>query len=254
MGKAGLAGKVALVTGATTGIGAHTALVLRQRGARVLVHGRDPGRTEAAAKAVGGEPVIADLSRLDDDRLELTADGYETTFQVNHLAPFLLTNLLLDRLKASVPARVVNVASRMHERVKRFALDDLAKPAAFDGLEAYNRSKGCNVLFTRELARRLDGTGVVVNSLHPGFVASRFGRDGDVGFGYGLFFRLLRPVMIPVEQGADTVIWLASAPEAADVSGRHFEKRAPRPPASYATDAGTAARLWGLSERLVGLG
>ncbi len=272
-----MTGKVVLVTGATTGIGARTATSLAEAGARVLVHGRDRARIEAVARAVGGVPLAADFASLADvramaaqvlratDRLDvlvnnaglmrdrpvLTADGYETTFQVNHLAPFLLTGLLCDLLVASAPARVVNVASRMHERVKRFDPQDLPEPAKFDGLEAYNRSKACNVLFTRELARRLAGTGVVANALHPGFVASRFGRDGDLGFGYELFFRLLRPVMVSVEQGADTVIWLAAAPEAAAFSGLYFEKRRERAPAVFATDPEAAESLWELSERLV---
>ncbi len=272
-----MTGKTVLVTGATTGIGARTATVLAGAGARVLVHGRDPERTRAQAEAVGGAALIADFARLADvralaaavrrqtdrldvlvnnaglmrDRLVFTADGYETTFQVNHLAPFLLTTLLLDLLTALSPARIVNVASRMHERVKRFDLQDLPEPAKFDGLEAYNRSKACNVLFTRELARRLQGSGVVANALHPGFVASRFGRDGDLGFGYALFFKLLRPVMISVERGADTAIWLASAPEAGAVTGRYFERRRERAPAAFANDPEAAEALWAASERLV---
>lgn len=270
-------GKTVLVTGTTSGIGARVADELAAAGARLLVHGRDPERTAARAREVGGMPLVADFSRLAEvramaeqvrgltdrldvlvnnaglmrDRCILTEDGYETTFQVNHLAPFLLTTLLLDRLRAAAPARIVNVASRMHERVKRFDLEDLARPSRFDGLEAYNRSKACNVLLTTELARRLAGSGVVANALHPGFVASRFGRDGDLGFGYELFFRLLRPVMNSVEQGADTVIWLASAPEAGAVSGRYVEKRRERPPARFAAEPDTARALWVLSERLV---
>ena len=268
-------GRVVLVTGATTGIGRVTAARLAERGARVLVHGRDEQRTAAAARAIGGEPLVADFAslaavhgladavlagapRLDvlvnnaglmRDRFVATEDGFETTFQVNHLAPFVLTTRLLDRLRASAPARIVNVASRMHERVRRFALDDLARPAKFEGFEAYCRSKACNVLFTVALAARLDGTGVVANSLHPGFVASRFGRDGDLGFGYETFFRLLRPMMISVEAGARTSLWLvADAP--ATMSGRHFDRERERRAARFASNPATAEALWAWSERL----
>lgn len=272
-----LRGKVALVTGATTGIGAVTAATLARRGARVLLHGRDRARTEAAAAAIGAVPLVADFARLDavrqlaadvlstTDRIDIlvnnaglmcdrpvaTVDGIETTFQVDHLAPFLLTTLLLERLQASAPARVVVVASRMHERVRRFDLDDLRWPSRFDGLEAYCRAKACNVLFTVELARRLEGTAVVANSLHPGFVASRFGRDGDLGFGYALFFRLLRPVMISPTAGAETSLWLATDPAAATISGRRFDRGRERMAAAFARDPATAAELWALSERLV---
>ncbi|MEO1092443.1 MAG: SDR family NAD(P)-dependent oxidoreductase, partial [Pseudomonadota bacterium] len=199
-----LSGKHVLVTGATTGIGAHVARALATGGARLWVHGRDPARTAAAAAAAGpgAVPVVADFERLRDvralaarmaeetdrldvlvnnaglirDRLVITEDGVESTFGVNHLAPFVLTLSLLSLLQASPAARIVTVASRAHRQSKRFDVDDLVRPSCYETLEAYARSKTCNILFTRELARRLAATPTTANCVHPGFVASRFGR------------------------------------------------------------------------------
>src|SRR5262245_29911569 len=203
---------VGIVTGANSGIGLHTALGLAHAGMRVVMVGRDRARTEAARRFVrersGSDRIemfLADFSRLADvrrladeilsahDRIDVLVnnagmmsrryrfsfDGFELTFAVNHLAPFLLTNLLLDRLKASAPARIVNVASEAH-RGHRPNFSDLARPQAWGTLRAYGRSKLCNILFTRELAARLDGSGVIATCLHPGVVATAIGERGGL--------------------------------------------------------------------------
>jgi retinol dehydrogenase-12 len=274
--------KLCLVTGATSGIGLVTARELARQGARVVLVGRDPSRCESAVKHIEEqtgrqtETLLADLSsqrqirelarqyRERHGRLDvlvnnagglwierrLTEDGLEMTFAVNHLAYFLLTHLLLDTLKASAPARVVNVASAAHLRAT-LDFENLQSERSYRGWRAYCRSKLANILFTNELARRLRGTGVTANSLHPGLVATGFG-DGN-----GWRGRLLRGVArlfaIGAEAGAQTTLHVATAPELTDVSGRYFDRCQAVSSSPASNDAEAARRLWTVSEELTGL-
>jgi NAD(P)-dependent dehydrogenase (short-subunit alcohol dehydrogenase family) len=274
---------VAVITGASSGIGLHTALGLARRGMRVMMAGRDRARTEAARRLVaersGSDRVdiaLADFSRLaavrelaeailgSHDRLDvlvnnagllspkyrLSADGHELTFAVNHLAPFLLTNLLLDRLKASAPARIIIVASEAHRR-SRIAVGDLTRPRDWTMTRAYGRSKLCNILFARELARRFDASQVVTASLHPGLVATAIGqRGGLVEIGW----RLLKPFMISPEDGAETSIFLATVIDPTPFHGGYVMRRELAHADPTALDADLARRLWDESAQLVGLG
>lgn len=277
-----MTGKTVLVTGGTGGIGGATAAGLVGLGARVGIVGRDPARAEAAAqrmRAGGGEVDVftADLSaqrevrRLADQvlaaypRLDVlvnnvggywatrhtTEDGLERTFAVNHLAPFLLTNLLLGRLKASRPSRVVTVSSGA-QSMGRIAFDDLQGTGVYRGQRAYNQSKLANVLFTYELARRLEGTGVTANVLHPGVVRTSFGQE-DSGRWMRLLVPLARPFMKSPDDGARTSVYLASSPDVEGVTGRYFANSRPRRSAPASYDEAAAARLWDVSARLVGL-
>ena len=275
-------GKVCVVTGANSGIGKATALGLAQLGATVVLVCRSQSRGAAALTEIkqrsGNGSVallVADLGsqqqvrrvaaayRQQFDRLDVlvnnaalakrkrsvTEDGVELTFAVNHLAPFLLTSLLLDRLKASAPARVVTVSSAAHKDATiNFAdLQGEQRYASF-GFGAYSQSKLANVLFTYELARRLEGTGVTANCLHPGVVATAIFRDTPLWLRAGL--ALARPFILGSAQGADTVLYLATAPEVAEVSGRYFEKRKPVQSSSVSYDTEVARRLWEVSEAL----
>ena len=163
--------------------------------------------------------VLVNNAGLISGRRAESADGYELTFAVNHLAPFLLTNLLLDRIVASAPARIVTVSSRAHLR-SAIDFDDLDVRHGYQAMDAYSRSKLANVLFTRELARRLEGTGVTANCLHPGVVRSDFGSSGDLGGIMGAGWMVMQPFLLSPKQGADTSIYLASSPDVADISGR----------------------------------
>ncbi|WP_432843477.1 SDR family oxidoreductase [Dactylosporangium sp. CA-092794] len=271
-----MSGKVCLVTGATSGIGRETAARLAELGATVLVAGRDPGRGRAAleeihARAPGAaaDLLTADLSSLAEvrrlaaevlarhDRLDvlvnnagviatrrrLTREGYESMFATNHLAPFLLTKLLRDRLLHSAPARVVTVSSNAHASVRSIRWDTL--PA---GNPDYGLSKLANILFTTELARRLTGTGVVANCLHPGLVRTALGRE--VTGAMRVLVALSTPFQSPVAEGAATSVYLASAPEAAETTGGYYVRGRRRDPSPLARDPEAAARLWDLSERL----
>lgn len=275
--------KVCLVTGATSGIGAETALGLARAGARVVLVGRDPGRcrlaTDRIAADSGNREVtahVADLSsqaairglaaellgryeRIDVlvnnagamflDR-RLSVDGIEMTMALNHFGYFLLTNLLLDRIKASAPARVVNVSSAAHQ-MGRFRFEDVPVPSRYSGFRAYAQSKLANVLFTRELARRMEGTGVTVNALHPGFVASNFLADkGRVGW---VLERLAPLIAISSARGAETPIYLATSPEVEGVTGRYFYRKREAASSAESRDEGVARRLWDLSEAMTGL-
>jgi retinol dehydrogenase 12 len=277
-------GKTCLVTGATNGIGLATARVLAGMGATVLVHGRDAARgkraVEEIVRSTGNEAttfVRADFAELADvrrfaaeidatvPRLDVlinnagtmsasrtwTIDGYETTFAVNHLAVFLLTLLLLDKLKRSAPARIVVVASDAHRRVK-LDFDDLmnVRPGGF--LRAYGRSKLANVLFARMLARRLVGTGVTVNALHPGVVATHLFHDAPA-LVRGVVATVGRLFMITPEEGAKTSVYLASSPEVAGLSGGYYDRCRLVQPSAQALQDADAARLWEISARLVGL-
>jgi len=280
---AGIDGKVCIVTGATSGIGLVTAETLATKGARVVLVGRDRARANAVLarikRRVAGaaiESEIADLSRLDEvrslgarlaalpridvlinnagamfQRRQITPDRLERTFALNHLAYFVLTDLLRDRLIESAPARIVNVASEAHRGAK-LDFDDLQSEHSYRGFAAYGRSKLCNILFTRELARRLQGTGVTANCLHPGFVASRFGDDngGLFRIGIGIAKRLLA---ISLEDGAATSIYLASAPEVEGRTGLYFDKCKPATPSAAAQDDTVAQELWLRSARIAGI-
>jgi NAD(P)-dependent dehydrogenase (short-subunit alcohol dehydrogenase family) len=181
----------------------------------------------------------------------VTEDGYEATFQVNHLGHFLLTDLLRDRLIASAPSRVVVVASDAHKSARRgLDFDDL-QSARYRSFDVYSKSKLANILFARELARRLDGTGVTANAVHPGFVASRFGRDGDLGTLGRIGMPLVRPFALSAEQGARTSIYVASDPAVDGVTGAYWVKCAPVAPSTVAQDDDDARRLWEASEQLV---
>jgi retinol dehydrogenase-14 len=276
-------GKTVLITGGTGGIGKATALGLAALGADVAVTGRDPQRTEDAVReirAAGGGPVdafIVDLSaqsevrRVADEVLgrmpridalvnnvggywntrHLTADGLERTFALNHLAPFLLTNLLLDRLKDSAPARVVIVASNAH-KLGRIDFDDLQGERSYSGARAYNQSKLANILFSYELARRLEGFAVTANALHPGMVRTGFGAEDPAGT-QRVFVPLLRPFMKSVARGAVTSIHVTSAPELAEVSGRYFVSSTATRSSPRSYDEAAAALLWQVSAEPVGL-
>jgi NAD(P)-dependent dehydrogenase (short-subunit alcohol dehydrogenase family) len=273
-------GKTCLVTGATSGIGEATARGLAGLGAHVLVHGRDGDKCERVVQAIRAatrnnsvEPILADFRSLADvramaehvnstvERLDvlvnnagtmtpgrrLTSEGLDETFAVNHLAPFLLTNLLLPKIKASRPARIVNVSSMLH-RMARLNLSDLPVEGPHDWMRGYSRSKLALVLFTRSLARRLAGSGVVANSLHPGTILSR---EPSGWLGRLLVQTLLRFMLSP-DEGARTSLYLATSLEAAEVSGVYFTKCAPVAASRNALADDVAERLWQVSAKLTG--
>jgi len=276
-------GKICMVTGATAGIGQATAQALAQQGATVVVVARDAEKATRTVAHIQRETgnrdvqwLLADLSEQTQLRRlarefkqryprldvlinnagaffltrQLSADGIEMTFAVNHLSVFLLTHLLLDTLQASAPARVVNVASTSH-RGARIDFEDLQGERKYRGMRAYGQAKLAMVLFTYELARRLEGTGVTVNALHPGFVATNIGQNN------GWLFKLISPLMKLIarrpEKGAQTSIYLATSPEVAGVTGKYFvdNKAVPSDPASY--DEALAKRLWEMSAAMTGL-
>jgi NAD(P)-dependent dehydrogenase (short-subunit alcohol dehydrogenase family) len=274
--------RIALVTGASSGIGLYTALGLARAGMRVFMAGRDRARTEGARRFVaersGSDRVsvvladfssLAEVRRLADDILSgaeqldllvnnaglyspnyrLSGDGFELTFAVNHLAPFLLTNLLLDRLKASAPSRIVTVASEAH-RGHRPDPAELTRPRDRGALRAYGRSKLCNILFTRELAARLEDSGVVASCLHPGVVATAIGQRGGLT---ELAWRLMKPLMASPERGAQTSLFLATVGDPAPFQGGYVIGKALARPDPAALDRDLARRLWDESARLVGL-
>jgi NAD(P)-dependent dehydrogenase (short-subunit alcohol dehydrogenase family) len=280
-----LDGRTVVVTGANSGVGRATATALASAGARVVITARSRSRGEEAladiGRSSGSDQVelvvfdLADLASVREGAAELldgdrpihvlvnnaglvlserseTVDGFETTFAVNHLGPFLLTRLLTDRLVASAPARVVNVASTAHRSARRgLDFDDLQSSRHYRGMQAYGRSKLANILFTDELARRLSGTGVTANSLHPGTVATGYARDGDASGFLAFGIKVIRPFILTPEQGARTSVYLASSPEVAEVTGRYFVKCRPRVPSAAARDQSAAALLWSLSEEMV---
>jgi retinol dehydrogenase 12 len=274
--------KVVLITGATGGIGQVAAGQLAQAGAKVVITGRNAEKTALVAEELGKKAVTqveylvgdlsvqADVRRLAQEfrqrhnRLDVlinnagaffvsrktSQDGIEMTFALNHLGYFLLTNLLLDLLVASAPARVVNVSSAAHIG-GRLHLEQVKDPARYSGWAAYSESKLANLYFTYELARRLEGKGVTVNALHPGFVATNFGRSNG-----GLFnplFRLFQIGAITPEAGAKTTLYLATSPEVEGVSGKYFDrcKAVSSSPVSHGVQI--ARKLWDLSLALTGL-
>jgi retinol dehydrogenase-12 len=273
--------KVCVVTGATSGIGKAAATALAGMGATVVLVGRDRGRTEAAAARIGAvsssPPKVetADLASMEQVRglagrlaslqridvlinnaglvlrqRRVTTDGFEHVFAVNHLAPFLLTNLLLPNLTASAPARVITVASNAHTAA-RLDLSDPHLERGWDSWRSYANSKLANILFTRELARRLEGTGVTANCAHPGVVRTRFGRDASPLMTIGI--TIGRPFMLSPRRGADTIVYLASSPGVAGQTGGYYVKRKRREPSAAGRDDAAARELWEISENLTGL-
>ncbi len=277
-----MVGKTVLITGGTGGIGRATAVGLAVLGARVAITGRDPERTQDAAAEIRvagiGEvdAFVADLSsqaevrRLADEVLgalpridvlvnnvggywktrHVTADGLEHTFALNHLASFLLTSLLLDRLTQSAPARVVNVSSAAHA-AGRIDFDDLQGERAYSGQRAYSQSKLANVLFTHELAKRLEPGAVTANALHPGVVRTGFGAE-DPGFIQRLLVPFVRPFMKSPMQGSMTSITVASSPDLEQMTGLYFANSTPKRSSKRSYDDQTAERLWRVSAELVG--
>jgi retinol dehydrogenase 12 len=279
----GMTGKTVLITGATNGIGLATARALAAMGARVLLHGRSAERGEAAVRAIRARTKTAEVEFLRAElsslaqirslaeaiqrrapRLDVlinnagalngprtvTADGFETSFGVNHLATFVLTNLLLDRIKASAPARIVTVASEAY-RGQHMHFDDLNLERGYSAFAAYGQSKLANILFTRALAKRLQGSGVTANCLHPGIVRSGFGKNNK-GVGAAIF-KIIGVFMLSPEDGAKTSIHLASAPEVEGVSGEYFAHCRKAQRRGQARDDAAAETLWTLSAAMTGL-
>ena len=286
-------GKVVVITGATSGIGQVAAENLAEMGARIIQVARDRERGEAALKrlrerAPGPTHAIyyADLSRLSDmkrvasdiataepridvlinnagamfGRRQVTEGGLELTFALNHLAYFVLTHGLRERLTGSAPARVVNTASDAHESAT-LDIDDLQSVTAYGeksffewaryggpGYKVYGRSKLCNILFTRELSQRLAGTGVTANCLHPGFVATRFGDQAGGLISFSI--RIGKRFALSPQEGAATLVYLASSPEVVSVTGKYFHKCRVVPPSGAAQDDAAAQRLWEESAKL----
>ena len=278
-----MTGKTVLITGGTGGIGRATAIRLAAMGARVGIVGRNLGRAKRAAAEIcteSGNAVVdafgADMSsqvevrRLASDVLaayprldvlinnvggfwshrHVTADGLERTFALNHLAPFLLTGLLLDRIIASAPARIITVSSGA-QSMGSIVFDDLMGERKYSGQQAYNQSKLANVMFTYELARRLTGTGVTATALHPGMTNTSFSAE-DPSRVFAPLVMLMRPFMKKPQRAADTPVYLASSPAADGLTGQFFANRESRKTNKSSYDAETTARLWRVSADLVG--
>ncbi len=276
--------KIVMVTGANAGIGKVTARELAKMGATVIMVARDRARGEAAladVRAASGNSrvslMLADLSSMASirqlaadfqaqyDRLHVlvnnagaffaqrqeSVDGLEMTFALNHIGYYLPTLLLLDTIKASAPARIVNVSSGAHFGGK-IDFADLQAKNGYAGFRTYSNSKLANVLFTYELARRLAGTGVTVNCLHPGFVASNFAKNNGALARLGM--TLLRPFALSVDKGAETSIYLASSPEVEGVTGKYFDKKRAVKSSAQSYDAALARRLWEVSAEITGVG
>ena len=278
-------GKICLITGGSDGIGYAASRELARMGARVVIVGRNAAKTEGAVRqiiAATGNPAVqyllADLSsqrevrRVAAEAMELTphldvllnnagaiflsdrrsAEGFEMTFALNHLSYFLLTGLLLEHLRKAPRARIVNVSSCAHESPGRFRLEDLPKPSGNGGYGAYKRSKLCNILFTYELARRLEGENITANALHPGLVRTNIARNNGLLGRVVNFFIGVRG--IAPDRGAETPVYLAASPEVEGVTGRYFVDCRPVPSSSISYDAELAARLWDMSASLTATG
>lgn len=277
-------GKVVVVTGSNVGIGLETAVGVAERGATTVLACRNQGKAEAAAKQVtqrtwnddvhvvaldladlasvrkAADDILSRWGRLDVlvnnaggtwTQRQLTAQGIEYTFGVNHLGPFYLTNLLLPRLRTDAPSRVVCVTSVGHHFTRGgMNFDDLQSERRYEGMEAYCRSKLANVLFVRELARREAGSGVTANAAHPGWVRSSFGMDGDTTGVIGFGMRVIRPVQISPRRGARTSVYLATSPDVANKTGIYWVRSKPGHVSRQATDT-AAKRLWEESEQLL---
>jgi NAD(P)-dependent dehydrogenase (short-subunit alcohol dehydrogenase family) len=280
-----LSKKTIVITGGTNGIGEAASLELAKKGAEVIIVGRNPEKTKTVVGQISEKTgnfavhgLVADLSsmaevcRLSQEILlnypavnilvnnvggifatrNLTIDGFEYTFALNHLSYFLLTNLLLDRLKANAPARIINVSSGSHEGAS-INFDDLQSEQHynFGGYKAYGQSKLANLLFTYELARRLAGTGVTVNAVHPGTVASGFGENNNGVMKFSM--KIYHQFSLTPEQGADTVVYLASSPDVEGITGKYWtlRKAVASSPQSYDQDA--QKRLWTVSAQLAGI-
>lgn len=279
-----MTGKTVLVTGGTGGIGRATATALANLGAHVVITGRNETRAQEAAAEIraatgnaGVDALAADLSEQAEIRRlaaevlaryarldvlinnvggswahrKLTSDGLEYTFAVNHLAAFLLTDLLLERLKASAPSRVITVSSNA-QAMGKIKFDDLQGEHGFSSQKAYPQSKLANVMFTYELARRLQGSGVTANALHPGVVRTAFGSEDPTGL-FKVVVPFARPFMKTPERGAQTSVYLASSPEVEGVTGKYFSNCKPKSSNKSSYDRVAAAQLWDVSAELVGL-
>ena len=278
-----MVGRVVVITGATSGIGSVAAEKLAGKGARLVVVARNRTRGDATIKRLrdigpGAAHTVhyADLSSIPEmkrvaaeiaaaepridvlinnagvllNSRQVTRDGLEVTFATNHMSYFVVTLALADRLLATTGARVVNTASNAHVGA-RLDFDDLQSATSYSGFPAYRRSKLCNILFTRELARRWRDAGVTANCLHPGFVATRFGdRSGGV---FGVMVRAAKLFAISPEKGAETIVYLASSPEVSSVTGEYFYQCRPTAPTREAQDEDSARRLWEVSVRLAGV-
>lgn len=276
-------GKTVVITGGTSGIGEVASMALAKMGARIVLVARDKLRGEAtlarlrdSAPGIAHSVYFADLLHLaemkcvaaqiadHESRIDvlinnagalfasrrLTEDGLERTFALNHMAYFVMTAGLRERLLASAPARIINTASAAHQEAT-LDFDHLHSAKSFGARKAYGQSKLCNILFTRELARRLHGTGVTANCLHPGFVATRFG-DQSGGL-ISPLVRLAKFFAIPPAEGAETIVYLASSPDVAGATGQYFYKSVPRAPSAAAQDDQSALLLWQRSAALAGM-
>ena len=278
-------GKVVVVTGANVGIGLETAVGVAEQGATTVLACRNQSKAEAAAKVVtqrtwnddvhvvpldladlasvrkAADDILSRWGRLDVlvnnaggtwTQRQHTAQGIEYTFGVNHLGHFYLTNLLSERLQAGAPARVVSVTSVGHHAAfGGLRFDDLQSEKRYEGMEAYCRSKLANLLFVRQLAKRLDGSGVTANAAHPGWVRSSFAMDGDTTGAISFGMRVIRPVQISPRRGARTSIFLAASPDVAEKTGMYWVRSKPGHMSRHARDDAAAERLWDESERLL---
>jgi len=280
-----MSGKVVAITGANTGIGLATATELARRGATILACGRNQAKLDAARASIAAarmgaevETFVADLASMSQvrglaaaiaertDRLDVlvnnagvgvdrraeTQDGLELTFAVNVMAPYVLTTSLLPLLKASAPSRIVTVSSAVHASVKELDLDDLQSERSYRWSDVYARAKLASILLSNELARRLDGTGVTSNALHPGVIATEFGGDGDLRGANALLFRVLKWFLPGPEAGARTSLHVAGAPDLDGVTGRYFDNGAEKPPSTLAQDSDLARALWDRLEGIAG--